>query len=151
MYLYMDTSLLTTYLTQEIIQKIPDIKKDHLWFRVDSIDTYQQLQSDYLLSGATIISEVIIANRPCCFLKLVNDIKWFLYIELQAPKEDEEKWTGLEHVEFSVTDFDHVVELLNTDPMWWTVYPPKEIMWVMHQKISKDNLEIKFRAKGIED
>jgi predicted metalloenzyme YecM len=147
----MDTSLLTTYLSQEILHKIPGLKKDHLWFRMESVAKYQHIQSEYLSSGATLISEAMIANRPCCFLKLANDIQWFNYIELQAPREDEEKWTGLEHVEFSVADFDHVVELLHKDPMWWTVYPPKEIMWVMHQKISKNNLEIKFRAKGIED
>jgi hypothetical protein len=42
---------------------------------MESVAKYQQMQSEYLLSGATLISEAIIANRPCCFLKLANDIE----------------------------------------------------------------------------
>jgi hypothetical protein len=63
-----------------------------------------------------------------------------------APCEDEEKRTGIEHLEFlSGEHFEEIYHRMEANPFQWTIHPIKEMFGHRMYKISDGKKELKFR------
>ena len=78
---------------------------DHLAYRVESFDRYQEMK-ETLAGIAFKLDETMVAGRPIAVFELHSYIQsggWTIpYIELPAPKDGSPYGEGLEHAEFVV-------------------------------------------------
>ncbi len=78
---------------------------DHLAYRVETFDRYQEMK-ETLANIALKLDETMVAGRPIAVFELYEYIQagnWTIpYIELPAPKDGSPYEDGLEHAEFVV-------------------------------------------------
>lgn len=86
---------------------VTDLYMDHICYRVETLEEYQNL-STQLLNIGILRSDNIIGGRPISVIE-INDSYRYLsrdisVIELPAPKEGSPYTSGYEHVEFVVKE-----------------------------------------------
>jgi len=86
---------------------VDSLELDHLCYRVNSIEHYEQKKSE-LTRHARLLTEALINNRPIASFELFEPITYkqrkISVIELPAPKHGTTFYEGLEHVEFVITE-----------------------------------------------
>jgi len=84
---------------------ISECELDHLCYRVETVERYQQLKKE-ITSIATLLTESPINKRPIATFELDEPIKYqsrqIHLLELPSPKENSFYKEGFEHIEFVV-------------------------------------------------
>lgn len=94
-------------LGQHQVDLQPHWSIDHLCFRVQSLDSYEQRKADFLAFGRLLI-ESEVNGRMIATYKLLEPVKFGNYqidlVELPAPKPGKQTIEGFEHVEVIVDE-----------------------------------------------
>ncbi|HLB51598.1 hypothetical protein A3F07_01710 [candidate division WWE3 bacterium RIFCSPHIGHO2_12_FULL_38_15] len=91
---------------------VGDLKIDHIAYSTRSSEEYERLLPEFLKEGE-LVKEAIISNRRVAVIKLNNPIKYKNHLitamELIEPIEGEKTFSGWEHAEFLVDDYDNLI------------------------------------------
>ena len=90
---------------QNIKINVDNFELDHICYRVETVERYNQLKK-LMLETSILLSETLISNRPISTFKLLEPITYLnrdiWVIEIPAPKEGSFYLEGFEHAEFVI-------------------------------------------------
>ena len=143
------------FVSDALIQLKPILKKhweiDHVCFRTDSLDDYEQTKEKFSESG-TLLVESLVGGRPIATYKLHRPIWVDDYciglVEIPAPKEGKNTPHGFEHLEVVIDcTFD---ELINSFPLlkWDRRAINKELNPELEAQF--DGFNVKFHYQSLE-
>jgi predicted metalloenzyme YecM len=81
--------------------------KDHIAYRTSTLQIYEKQKQEYEKLWHILLQESIVNGRPISIRRLEEPESWFPYKELQAPRDDEPLFDGLEHRAYVVEDLNN--------------------------------------------
>jgi predicted metalloenzyme YecM len=121
------------------------LKLDHIAYSVSSSEEYEALLPEFKAKGE-LVREAIIGDRRVAVLELEEPLVWksqtINAVELIEPKADEEPFSGWEHAEFLVNNYD---EFMAKYPNLNWITDSKDRVEFSRIKLQLgDGLEVKF-------
>lgn len=125
--------------------------KDHIAYRTSTLQLYEKQKQECEKLWHVLLKENIIKWRPISIRRLQEAENWFPYRELQAPRDDEPLFDGLEHRAYVVEDLnnhyathhaDHTIDIWEIKEYWGTRY---------YKIQTQDWEEIEYRERSIGD